>query len=65
MNKNVNDQDFTLFALNDIYAKIEKTNKKLNRVKFMNKVYFGFVLVCVYSVYKTLTDEIKEKENNE
>lgn len=54
--------DVTLIAFNEVFKELEKTNKKLNRVKFMNKVYFGFACIWALALYDQTKEQIKKLE---
>ena len=58
--------DFVFSAITDLQKSVERTNRRINRIRFTNKVYFGLSLLVSYAVYKELQQIIKEtKEKNE
>lgn len=65
MDKNIamldhNTHEFTLVCLNDIFKQLTKQKRKLNRIKFMNRLYFVAYTAMLLGIYDELTKEIKE-----
>ena len=63
MNNNV--QDFTMVTINELFKEIEKTNRRIKRVKFMNKVYFTTSCIIAYALWKEIKAEVKDQIRNE
>ncbi len=59
-NFDVNTHDFTLAYLYALTEMMTDMNKKINALRFMNKVYLGVSLFAAYKVYKTLKKEKEE-----
>lgn len=57
--------DVTLMAFNEIFKELEKLNRKVKRVKFMNKVYFITSCVTAYALWKEIKAEVKSQIREE
>lgn len=56
----VNTHEFTLQALSELFTNQEKLRRKINKVRFTNKVYIGIACVVGYYMYDNLNQKIKE-----
>lgn len=54
--------DFTLIALSNLDNRLSKLERKVKGLKIRNFLYFNLSMVVAYSVYKTILQELKEKE---
>ena len=57
--------DVTLMTFNEVFKDLEKLNKKVKRLKFMNKVYFITSCVIAYSLWKEIKAEVKNQIKEE
>lgn len=59
--------DMTLVAINEMFKELEKTNRKIRRVRMMNRFYFVFSLAFALALHDSAKELIKKvkKENEE
>lgn len=57
--------DVTLMAFNEIFKEIEKLNRKVRRVRFMNRLYFGLSCITAYALWKEIKAEVKSQIREE
>lgn len=59
--------DMTLVAINEMFKELEKTNKRIRRVRMMNRFYFVFSLAFALALHDLTKESIRKlkKENEE